>query len=384
MKQQTRRQFIRTSALAGAAAHLSIRRLHAAAPPAEIGPIQDLTGNDSYRGWPTLARRSNGELVLACSGGRESHVCPFGRVELVQSRDDGKTWTLPRVILDGPIDDRDAGILETPNGSLLITTFTSLAYEPALRKMQEGPANDPRRLKWESVHHRLPSDEARQRELGQWILRSADGGVTWSHRISSIVNSPHGPIATRSGRLLYPGKELWTGDRAVGVSESRDDGLSWEWLGRIPHRDGDNPADYHELHGVECASGRLLVHIRNHNKVNSRELLQTISEDGGRTWSVPETTGIWGLPAHLLRLADGRILVTYGYRRQPYGNQARISENEGRTWSDPISISTDGGSSDLGYPSTVEIRPGEFFTAWYERRPTSPLSILRGCRWKLS
>jgi hypothetical protein len=45
-----------------------------------------------YHGWPTLARRMDGELLLVCSGGRESHVCPFGQVELMRSKDGGQTW----------------------------------------------------------------------------------------------------------------------------------------------------------------------------------------------------------------------------------------------------------------------------------------------------
>ena len=63
-----------------------------------------------YHGWPTLTRRHNGELLLVCSGGRQSHVCPFGRIELMRSHDNGTTWSWPRVVLDGPIDDRDAGV----------------------------------------------------------------------------------------------------------------------------------------------------------------------------------------------------------------------------------------------------------------------------------
>ncbi len=87
-----------------------------------------------YHGWSTVVRRANGELWLSWSGGRESHVCPFGQVHAMTSRDDGKTWTWPRVLLDGAIDDRDSGVLETAKGTLLVTTFTSLAYEPYLEK----------------------------------------------------------------------------------------------------------------------------------------------------------------------------------------------------------------------------------------------------------
>ena len=38
--------------------------------------------------------------------------------------------------------------------------------------------------------------------------------------------------------------------------------------------------------------------------------------------------GVWGLPSHLLRLRDGRLLMTYGYRRAPFGNQARDHERD--------------------------------------------------------
>jgi hypothetical protein len=63
--------------------------------------------------------------------------------------------------------------------------------------------------------------------------------------------------------------------------------------------------------------------------------------------------------------------MTYGYRRAPFGNLARISEDHGRTWSAPLVISNDGAGSDLGYPSTAELPNGEFVTVWYERQKDS-------------
>jgi hypothetical protein len=30
------------------------------------------------------------------------------------------------------------------------------------------------------------------------------------------------------------GKQLWTGEKKVGVAESTDDGASWKWLAEIP------------------------------------------------------------------------------------------------------------------------------------------------------
>jgi hypothetical protein len=294
------------------------------------------------------------------------------------------------VILDGEIDDRDAGICETTQGTLLVTTFTSLAYESYHLKnaMQKQPGESgawpqDRLDRWLAVHNRLNQSQ-RERELGQWMIRSTDGGITWSQRFPSIVNSPHGPIQLSDGRLLYAGVRLWDPGRPVGVCQSSDDGQSWQWLADIPVRTGDAADEYHELHAVETTSGKIVVHIRNHNAANAGETLQCESADGGKTWSSPRAIGVWGLPSHLLRLRSGRLLMNYGYRRKPFGNQVRYSDDEGNSWSDALTISDDGVGGDLGYPSTVELDDGSLLTVWYERLADSPHAVLRQARWTIA
>jgi len=298
---------------------------------------------------------------------------------MMRSRDGGATWTFPRTIVDGTIDDRDAGLLETASGSLIVTSFTSLAY--AERYIDKGEKlGDPA---WMATHHRLPDDAARQAEQGVWAYRSTNGGLTFSSRIDTIVNSPHGPCQLADGRLLYLGKKLWAEEKRVGAVESRDDGQTWQWLSEIPTREGDDFANYHELHAVPCESGKIVAQIRNHNENGKGETLQCESEDGGLSWSTPRSIGVWGLPSHLLRLKDGRLLMSYGYRRKPFGNQVRFSDDEGATWSEPIVLSDDGFNVDLGYPSTVELDDGSFLTVWYERFEESPMAQLRQKVWRL-
>ena len=85
------------SAFLGAASTRALR--------AEVELITTISQQpEFYHGWPTLALRRNGELLVEYSGGRESHVCPFGRVELIRSRDGGRSWSFSKVVTcaDGP------------------------------------------------------------------------------------------------------------------------------------------------------------------------------------------------------------------------------------------------------------------------------------------
>ena len=82
-------------------------------------------------------------------------------------------------------------------------------------------------------------------------------------------------------------------------------------------------------------------------------------------------------------LADGRLLMTYGHRRDPFGNQARLSEDQGRTWSQPMVIYGDGNTGDLGYPSTVQLADGSLLTVWYEVAPGDAKASLRQAKWRL-
>ena len=78
----------------------------------------------------------------------------------------------------------------------------------------------------------------------------------------------------------------------------------------------------------------------------------------------------------------GRILA--GTENSHFGPSVRYSDDHGRTWSAPLTISGDGLGGDLGYPSTVECDDGTFVTVWYEKLKVSPLAQLRQARWRLN
>jgi hypothetical protein len=316
-----------------------------------------------YMGWPTIVRTSAGELIIAFSGDRDSHVCPYGKTEIVRSSDEGKTWSDPAIVRNTPLDDRDAGLVETPEGTLIISWFTGF------------DKNNP---DYED-HAKTITQEDQDRWLGHWTQRSTDSGVTWDEPVRTVGATPHGPIVNDAGNLLYLGSGTFDGSNGLTVEESTDDGRSWQVIGRVPQPEGIGLG---EPYMVETKSGKLVGLFR-YGTSNLREkfMYQAESLDGGRTWPVPVRTDILGYPAHMLRLEDDRILLVYGVRVAPFGERARVSV-DGETWSDEIVLCTDT-STDLGYPASAVLGDGTILTVYYQIDKPGEPTCLMSTHWRL-
>lgn len=359
---------------------------------AEHGLICRLPGERfSYFGWPTVARLDNGTLVVASSGLRAEHVCPFGKTVLNTSTDNGRTWSAPRVIQDSLIDDRDAGVCAWGDSNLLVTWFRS----DTRTYRNESWIPEAERATWDAIFAGW-TDAQVTALCGSWAMLSQDAGATWSAPLRVPVSTPHGPIRLRSGELLYLGKPYGTWDdmdkASITAARSADDGRTWQLLGQVPVCPGTDPANYHEPHVVELPSGKLLgmIRIENHSGkdlqaagVLSFSHMQTESSDGGRTWTTARPLGYHGSPPHLLRHSSGVLLLTYGYRQEPYGQRVAFSRDEGATWEHDWIIRDDGPDGDLGYPSTVELADGSLFTVCYQKAAAGEKCSLLWSRWQL-
>jgi hypothetical protein len=276
---------------------------------------------ERYIGWPTIARRASGELVVCFSGDRDAHVCPYGKNQMVTSRNNGKTWTKPVTINNTPLDDRDGGIIETNKGTLLVSWFTSLAFE-VLEQFQWRKIPAAMTAGW-LRHGQKIGPEVRKQWLGSWVRRSTDGGKTWGDPISVSGSTPHGPIRLRNGRLLYLGKDIiaWLRGEpaAITIEESRDDGKTWKVISTVPiSQQRMKRLRFCEPHLVETESGKLIAMFRVATHDASQAFMyQSVSTDGGRNWTRPRKTDIYGYPPHLIRLKNGWLLVVYGQRRRP-------------------------------------------------------------------
>lgn len=176
------------------------------------------------------------------------------------------------------------------------------------------------------------------------------------------------------------GNTVAGGPYRAWVLRSEDGGETWEMV-PMAYDGGVHP--FNESSLLYLPEGRIIAMVRTASGSKSipeeeKYLWQTHSDDGGKTWSEPKKTGMWGYPAHLLMLRNGAVLCSYGHRRPPYGIRACFSYDGGRTWDveGKIVLREDGltadgavagmGSpSDLGYPKTVELADGSLFTVYY-------------------
>lgn len=358
---------------------------------------RNLLGDDygRYVGWPTLTRLRSGELVSVFSGDREGHVCPYGKVMLIRSTDGGETWSKPTVICDGPIDDRDAGLLELANGNLVLFWFTSLAFIEYRDYYEKHP-------EYLEIGKKIPDDLKRQ-SLGSWARRSTDGGKTWSEPVRVPVMTPHGGRQLRDGRILVVGLHnsqvagILSTDRPqapkhFGVAESTDGGRSFHEIGRINHDGIKSHWSFAEPSFVEAPDGTLTAYFRyelgpdgtwSNKKTYPRFMFRSMSKDGGHTWTNMERAELDGFPPHFLDLGGGRVLCSYGSRTPGRtGIYAAFSADGGKTFdaaTERCIYRTP--FEDCGYPSTAKLDDGSYLTVFYAYPRRGVPAALTGVKW---
>lgn len=343
-----------------------------------------------YSAWPSVCKDSEGNLVVACSGNRVMHVCPYGKVLIRKSKDEGKTWSAPIIAVDTPLDDRDAGILNLGNKKMSITTFNNTRAFQA-RDADRGVYGSEERIAMVRAYLPNVTDEMEEKYIGSLMSISEDDGFSWSQPFKVPVTAPHGPSLMKDGTMIYAGaiygdtEEKKTHPIAIYKSKNYQD---FEKIAAIP-KCKEIPECLHcEPHILELPSGRLVVHIRVDEwgkKYEERlfSIVQTVSDDGGKTWSEPRLLGSAGAPPHLLQHSSGALICAYGKRRPTYGIQVMVSDDEGETWDMDHYIQEQGYDADIGYPCSVELENGDIFTVYYGKAQEDKMTSIFWTRWRL-
>jgi hypothetical protein len=151
-------------------------------------------------------------------------------------------------------------------------------------------------------------------------------------------------------------------------ARTRDGGMTWEFVSYLC----PEPAGFAIMPAaVALRDGTLVATVRCREPGPAqRDWIDTYSSsDQGKTWTklapAAPDTGRGGNPASMLALPDGRIVVVYGYRNEPYSMRARLSSDGGRSWGDEIFLRRDGKAPDLGYPRSILRPDGAIVSLYY-------------------
>ncbi len=164
------------------------------------------------------------------------------------------------------------------------------------------------------------------------------------------------------------------------VVRTVDGGRSWNLVAHI----GPEPHGYAVTPSTVRVSPTDLVTALRMRDFPRRWIDAYASQDNGLSWSFLSTpapdTGE-GNPPSLVRLKDGRLVLTYGFRGEPFRIESRMSNDQGKTWSEPFVLRGNGKTHDVGYPRSAIRTDGKIVTVYPFPDPDSTDCGLEATIW---
>jgi sialidase-1 len=296
------------------------------------------SGYHTYR-IPALVVATNGTLLAFCEG-RKNSASDAGDIDILlkSSSNGGQTWSASQVLWDD-------GANTCGNPCPVVDETTGVVW--LLLTHNPGDMNE----------QQITRKDSGARTV--WLSRSEDNGQTWAAPVNvteSVKDPAWGWYATgpgigiqirqgpHQGRLVIPcdhsspERTNTAGSLPSGAAShviySDDHGRTWNIGGSVE-------PNLNECQVVELADGRgtLLLNVRNYARENHRS--QSLSADGGITWSAPEYQAQLVEPrcqASILRYnwpdasGPGHILFSNPASTHRQNLTIRVSRDEAKTW----------------------------------------------------
>lgn len=323
--------------------------------------VQHDTSGLDHNDFAGLGLADNGDLILGY-GKNTSHASQDGKLVYRISSDRGDNWGSEITLWDYSVEGGGTDLWFTPR-------FTTLADGRVLMavglRVSQAAAVD-----------------------GIGYFESSDNGQTWSgpnQRTEAIFDAfsveGGGIIELANGDLLYPYYGRDAADaadrRSCAVLRSADGGSTWSALATI----ADGPTDgknYSEPGIVQVSNGDVVALIREEVGL---DMYVSRSTDNGATWSTPVLT----LPEVIgmmtpLKLSSGAIIAP----QRPLDISGRppqivFSQNDGETWQRGFTFaeSPNTGSGEMIYGQFQEDSNGRIYLAYaYENATDTVADIM--------
>ena len=311
-------------------------------PPAALkkaGVPRRIIAIDNVCAWPNLQQLRDGSIVAVVFN-QPNHGFTAGDVDAWHSAD-GQFWN------------RLGTITRHEPETVRMNHGVGLNADGHLVVLCNG---------WDKI---APRRNAASRPIATHGAISRDGGRSWEQLGPVLPEEPglswqvpFGDILTAANGDLVAGTYAFSRPRGnIYAVRSKDGGRTWTHVTPIVKDRHVEAAMLHVGNGRWLAASRRFEHL---------DLDVFASDDDAMTWRHVVTLDVKPVSsAHLLRLSDGRILLTYGNRTAgSRGIDVRTSRDDGRTWAPPqrlVALDT----GDCGYPDVVELPGQRLLVAYY-------------------
>ncbi|MBK9166410.1 MAG: exo-alpha-sialidase [Bryobacterales bacterium] len=330
----------------------------------EFGP-DHVKSSRGAQGVPAIERTPKGRLWASwyAGKGKRGVESPFSYVVLATSGDNGKSWQEKMVIQPVRfVHTYDPCLWIDPRGRLWFFWAQSAGLQDGRMGVWAIVADDPEpeNPKW-SAPRRIANGVMLNKPT---VLTNGD----WLLPVGLWRDSRNVPNIALDGHDLSPyTKEMLEHDlgeeRGSNVYRSRDQGKTFERIGQV--RVPNTHPDEHMI--VERKDGSLWMLVR-----NARGLGESVSKDGGRTWSpgrlYVEGRTVAAKRFFLRRLQSGALLLVRN--DDPEGRRTRmtafVSDDDGVTWKGGLVID----ERESSYPDGVQAADGTIYVIYDHQRYT--------------
>ena len=339
-----------------------------------------------YVAFPNLAWID--ENTLACffrhakerqkEWGTHSHIDPTAKDVFILSKDNGKTFeTDYHVVIDDDMSEQDPCATVLKSGKIIVSCFR-------WQMVPEGRGENTWGRDIFARHGRTRKGMWDTYNIGFNVNISDDKGKTW--RCLPVIK-PGGYIigsAVRGnitempdGSLLMPfyGVKKLGELSSCGLVISKDQGENWSFYSETASEPGKN---FLEPNLFRTSSGRLVSLFRTQTdflkpgvdfEKTYLNMHISVSEDNGKTFGpVREIPSVFASsPFQVLQLKSGKTLISYGYRKKPFGIRGKICgpELEDLETAEEFILCDDAPNGDLGYPHAVQLKDNRILVSYY-------------------